>query len=138
MRWRLATAVLAASWICLAGCSEDLGNRQPIEGQVTLGGQPLDGGAIEFTPLEDTQEQTRSGAPITAGKYSIPRENGLLPGKYRVRITAGTEAEPLPAGELPGPTGPGGKERVPPEFNIKSEIEANVTTGTNMFNYDIP
>jgi hypothetical protein len=137
MRWRLAQAVSVASCICLFGCSDELGNRQPVEGQVTLGGQPLDSGSIEFTPL-DEKVGTKSGGEIKAGKYSIPRENGLIPGKYRVRITAATEADRLAPGELPGPTGPGGKERVPPEFNIKSEIEANVTTGTNTFNYEIP
>ncbi len=126
----------------IAGCGNDLGNRQEISGVVTLGGQPLDGGAIEFTPLEIPHSdgaQTKSGAPIMQGKYIIPAGQGLVPGKYRVRITAGTPTPQAAPGELPGPTfGPPSKERIPADYNTQSQLEATVTSGRNEFDFQIP
>jgi hypothetical protein len=126
----------------IAGCGDDLGNRQEVSGVVTLQGQPLDDGAIEFTPLESQQPdgvETKSGAPIVQGKYVIPQGQGLAPGKYRVRITAGTPDPPPQPGELPSPTfGPPPQERVPAEYNTQSRLEATVTSGANTFNFEIP
>jgi hypothetical protein len=73
------------------------------------------------------------------GQYEIPREQGLVPGKYRVRITAGTPTPPIAPGELPGPSGGTSKERIPAKYNVRSDIEATVTAaGPNTFNYEIP
>lgn len=136
------------SWACLgilvlgiAGCADELGDRQEISGVVTLQGQPLDGGSIEFTPLDSPQPggvETRSGAPIVQGKYVVPRAQGLVPGNYRVRITAGTPTPDLQPGELPGPTGAPSKERVPAKYNTQSQLEATITSGPSTFNVEIP
>jgi hypothetical protein len=136
---RSGTLVLLM-WVMVSGCSNDFGDRQEIEGLVTLKNQPLDDGSIEFTPLEPPpgKPETQSGAQITGGKYSIPRAQGLVPGKYRVRITAAAPETPLSAGELPGPGGPPAKERIPPEYNVNSKQEVTVTSGPNTFNFDIP
>lgn len=127
----------------IAGCSDDLGGRKDVSGMVRLSGQPLDDGAIEFSPLTPAaagETDTKSGAPIVQGKYTIPRQNGLLPGKYRVRITAGTPTQGPKPGELPGPSGgPPAKERVPAKYNTASELEVTVTvSGPNTFDFDIP
>lgn len=123
----------------IAGCGDDLGNRQEISGAVTLQGRPLGDGSIEFTPLEPSAEETKSGAPIVQGKYSIPREQGLAPGKYRVRITAGTPTPELAPGELPGPSGPSSVERIPAAYNVNSKLEETVIpSGPNTFNFEIP
>src|SRR5947208_1033001 len=71
----------------LAGCSGDPQNRQEITGEVTLTGQPIEDGIITFSPVDG--QQTGDGASIIKGKYKIPREKGLSPGKYRVSIIAG-------------------------------------------------
>jgi hypothetical protein len=126
----------------LTGCSDDLGAREEVSGMVRLGGEPLDNGAIEFTPLEPAepgQMDTKSGAPLVQGRYTIPRANGLAPGKYRVRITAANATDGPKPGELPGPSGPPAKERVPAKFNTQSELEATVTSsGPNTFDFEIP
>ncbi len=46
-----------------------------VSGTVTLKGEPLDDGIIEFSSPE-----IRTGANITQGKYEVPPENGLKPG----------------------------------------------------------
>ncbi len=141
MRSLFATAMLGCT--LLSGCGDDVGGRQEIAGTVTLQGQPLDDGSIEFTPLGAPQAgttETRSGAPIMAGKYNIPREHGLVPGHYRVRISAPTSVATPGEDELPGPTfGPPPKERVPAGYNVNSKLEATVRdSGLNTFDFAIP
>lgn len=61
--------------------------RLEIVGDVSLGGQPVSSGSIEFEPSGSQSERTQSGAIITDGKYTIPAEKGLVAGEYRVRIS---------------------------------------------------
>ena len=76
-----AISLLAAT---LAGCGpENPLGPQALLGQVTLDGQPLEQGNIEFHPLEG---DVQSGGQITGGRYSIPAHEGATPGKYRVAI----------------------------------------------------
>jgi hypothetical protein len=131
-------AVLAV--ILLAGCGNRYGGRQEIRGTVTLKGQPLDQGVIDFTPISG-DGATKEGALITNGAYRIDREHGLLPGKYRVTITSGDGRTPANTDEPPGPTGANiiSKDRIPPEFNINSKVEVEVTEkGPNVFDFNIP
>jgi len=135
-------------WIALGlavlvlGCGPNFGGRKAIKGTVKLKGQPIDDGTIDFFPASGDQA-TKSGAQIIKGSYKIPAEFGLLPGKYRVSITAGdgrTRPEASPD-QPPGPTGANivSKDRVPKEYNIESKQEVDVTDkGSNIFDYDIP
>jgi hypothetical protein len=132
----LGLAVLAV------GCGPDYGGRKEIKGVVKLKGQPIDDGTIDFFPASGDQA-TKSGAQIIKGSYKIPAEFGLLPGKYRVSITAG-DGRTRPDAALDQPPGPTGanivsKDRVPKEYNIESKIDVDVTQkGPNVFDYDIP
>ena len=73
-----------------------------------------------------------------------PRE-GLKPGKYLVRVTAGdgtTAVNPVDPDAGPGPSGGGtnivSKDLVPKEWNTKSKHEITVTKeGPNTFDFDI-
>jgi len=114
-------------------------SRQEVTGDVTLGGRPLEDGIIQFAPLDG--QGTGDGAQIVNGKFRIPPEKGLSPGKYRISIYAGDgrsgagDASPDSpyAGTKPG------KERVPAKFNEKSELVREVTSGgPNKFDFDIP
>jgi hypothetical protein len=134
---------LALAVLSLTGCPDQFGDRQEISGQVKLKGAPLNDGIIEFRPLGGSGDMaTKSGALISKGEYKIPRSDGLLPGKYRVSITAGDGR--TPAGDPDAPPGPTGanivsKELVPPEYNVNSKEEVEVKKGQpNVFNYDIP
>jgi hypothetical protein len=122
----------------LSGCG-DPRQRQEITGEVKLKGQLIEQGIIHFDPLDG--QQTGEGATIAKGKYQIPRDKGLSPGKYKVIIYAGNgtsgvgDASP----DSPNAGKKQAKERVPPEYNDKSKIVAEVTNGgPNKFDYDIP
>lgn len=74
------------------------------------------------------------------GRFNIPADKGLLPGKYRVQITAPDENAPPvvirdPAG---GPSLTGAPERIPAEYNVNSQQSVEVTgNGDNHFVYQI-
>ena len=133
-RFLLTVLALAA----LGGCG-DSQNRSEVTGRVTLRGQPVDDGIIQFAPLDG--QQTGDGAQIVQGQYRIPKDKGLAPGRYKVSIYAGDgrsgagDASPDSphAGSRPG------KERVPPEYNESSTLVREVTAGgPNELNFDIP
>jgi hypothetical protein len=132
--------LLVSLALAAAGCAPDYGGRQAVSGTVKFKGQPLDDGVIEFRPLEG-DGATKSGAQILSGQYQIPAEFGLVPGKYRVSITAGDGRTRANTEEPPGPTGANivSKDRIPPEYNLESKQEVEVTAkGPNVFDYDIP
>lgn len=88
--------LLLASFFCVAvgGCQEQV-ERVPVSGTVTFDGESVEDGQVAFEPL--TGGRMEFGI-ISEGKYSIPKEFGLVPGEYLVRITAGR-----PTGELATP-----------------------------------
>ncbi len=118
----LATLVVA--------CSGDGHGRQPISGKVTFRGQPLDRGTIQFVPVTGAQG-TNSGAVILKGKYAVPRDSGLLPGRYRTLISSG---EPQRIGVKRGRA----KERIPAKYNSRSRVTIEVKEGqANTFEFTI-
>jgi len=122
----------------LSGCGNPQ-DRQAIMGAVTLKGQPIEDGIINFAPLDG--QATGEGAQIVKGKYQIPRDKGLSPGKYRVAIYAGDGTSGVGNASPDPPIGGGkpGKERVPPDYNEKSKIVKEVVRrGPNQFDFDIP
>jgi hypothetical protein len=128
--------------VLLIGCGKASDGRLEVSGTITLHGETLDEGVIEFLPLADTKRAgpaTQSGAVITNGAYKIPSDSGLVAGSYKVLITAGDGKTPVD-GELPGPTGNiVSVDRIPAEYNIDSKQEVTVTPkGPNIFDYAIP
>jgi hypothetical protein len=135
-----ARLVLAAVVASCASCGPNYGGRQEIKGTIKLKGQPLDQGLVDFTPLA-ADGPTKEGATIVKGSYHIDRAHGLMPGKYRVSITAGDGRTPAGSDQAPGPTGANivSKDRIPPEYNINSKHDVDVTPqGPNVFDFDIP
>jgi hypothetical protein len=71
----------------------------------------------------------------------MPREKGLFPGRYRVSIYGG---DGMPSsGNAEPSSAPRGfvrhKERVPPKYNVKSELIVEVKEdGPNQFDFNIP
>lgn len=139
--WRLlfryaAVPVVAAA---LAGCSRSAAGRVEVSGAVKILGQPLRDGSIRFVPLEG--QDTVSGALVVDGKYTVPRQNGLRPGKYLVQLTSGDG--PTPANEEAA--APGGSanivsaDRVPEDWNVRSKQQVEVRPdAANRFDFEVP
>src|SRR5688572_18410502 len=86
--WSAVAALVIAAFL---GCGRSDG-RQLVSGTVTFQGKPLDQGTIDFYAAG--KSTVEAGALITEGKYEIPADKGLLPGKYLVKIQS-TEAFPI-------------------------------------------
>jgi hypothetical protein len=126
--------------LLIAGC-ESADGRREISGTVTLKGEPLDDGWIEFLPQNNSTDQlvTKSGATITNGKYVIGREHGLVAGKYRVIISSGEKNTSISDDGGTGPKNIFSKERIPADYNVESKQVVDVTEeGPNKFDYQIP
>ncbi|MGD9856802.1 MAG: hypothetical protein AB7U20_17785 [Planctomycetaceae bacterium] len=93
-----------AALLSLAGCSDDsYGDRIPLVGTVTKGGQPLDVNAtIYFEPVKGVDGLGSSGE-VSGSKFSIPVESGPTPGKsYKVTVITvpGIPAEGTPRDQM--------------------------------------
>lgn len=145
MLFRLSAVAFALCAAALfAGCSDSHDGRVEITGTVKLNGNPIrDGAMVEFVPLET---QGTGGTVQTAGgAFHFPREGGMKPGKYLIRISLGdgkTAVNPVDENNPPGPTGSTNivsKELVPRSWNVDSKQERTVTKeGPNNFEFVIP
>jgi hypothetical protein len=83
---------------------------------------------------------TRTGAVIRDGEYLVPRDKGLVPGKYKVSISAPDKLHKLGGDELPGPTSSRtSKNLIPPEYNLKTKLEVEVRKDKpNRFDFAVP
>ncbi len=118
--------------VLLAGCGDGDG-RQAVSGTVTFKGQPVDG-SIDFIPAAGAG--TQAGAVIEKGRYSIPRDKGLVPGTYKVMIFSpdNKEVTPDPGGN---PFLAKAKERIPAEYNEKTTLTREVKPGGNTFDFTL-
>src|SRR5262249_24616213 len=124
-------ALTLAAISCGCGARSDLA---AISGRVKFkNGETIKYGTIEFSQ-QDSKTAKQSGARIGDGAYEIPREKGLHPGKYVVRIyspssllSPGGAAAPgaRPAVSKPGLQLP--EERVSSAFNTESKLIVNVS-----------
>lgn len=140
------SGLLAASVIVglLAGCGVGDGDdlpREAVSGKVTLDGQPLAEGSIQFQPEGGTDAKgpaVSGGAVIQDGAYDIPGGNGLTPGKYKVAISSAASAEAPAADAAPGPAPKPAQEKIPAKYNAESTLTAEVKSGGgNTFNFDL-
>lgn len=124
-------------WLCaigllvLLGCGH--GERVPAEGTVTLDGQPLESGCIQFRPLAGTKGPT-AGADVIDGKFIVPTRGASFAGMFRVEITSAR----LTGRKVPSPMGSGmideREQFLPARYNSESQLQAEVTAaGPNHF-----
>ena len=126
--------------LLVLGCATD--DRSSVSGKVTLAGKKLEQGTIMFVPVA-RETATQVSALIQDGAYHIPRDGGLLPGKYRVAISSPDGKTPDPGAApdaLPGPSGNfASQDRIPAKFNVASTLEVEVQKGKdNTFDFPIP
>jgi hypothetical protein len=128
------TIIFLAAALCAAagGCSE---GPSDVTGTVTYDGQPVTAGAITFIPADDKGRKT--GGAIVEGKYHLRSEEQPRPGKYRVEIRwakpDGTQFR-SESGEMLDNT----KEALPAKYHDDSQLTAELKSGKNVVNYDLP
>jgi hypothetical protein len=137
---QLAKRISLLMAVALAGCGKPGPPRAPVQGNVTVGGQPLAAGRILFVPLPPAKGPAAS-ARVVNGEYRLTRADGPVAGQNRVEIEADPDVgfaiddeaayarrgKPLPP------------HSIPLEFNRQSTLVAEVTPDQeNTFDVAIP
>jgi hypothetical protein len=129
--------LVAVLGLAAAGCSRSRDDlpREPVAGSVTMDGQPLPEAVIQFSPVGDPAKGPTVGAnaEIKDGRFSIPREDGLVPGPYKVSISHAELKDVQAKGKvntsIPSRTKKIGPERIPPRYNANTELKAEIKPG---------
>lgn len=129
---RIFSFLLLACVAAVTGCGGD--GRSKVTGTVQYKGQPIKAGVISF--IEEGAVASAGGSAITDGKYELPGESGLKPGKYSVSINVPDSKAKMEA--MPGISGPEPKETLPAKYNAKTELKAEIKAGgKNVFDFDL-
>lgn len=129
-------AFLAAA--TFAGCGGERITLLPVSGVVTLDGAPLSLAHVEFLPIVDGVESARPASALTneLGRYELQYTTALAgarPGNYRVRIS--TYQAPVLAER--GEVLPALPERVPENYNSRTELVAEVRAERTEFDFHL-
>ena len=118
--------------IGLSGCSGN--NRQAVEGTITMDGQPMNSGMIDFKPLDADNASTSGTSTNEQGHFTIPADKGLLPGRYRVNIQLWEETNRTffdPNQQKPV------KITAPVQFKEGNQLEATIVDGDNQLQFEL-
>jgi hypothetical protein len=88
LHFRISQAMLALVLWTLTGCGDGggTGNRVPVSGLVTQGGQAVPSASLRLIPV-DGNDGVASGGVVSRGQYHIAQESGPTSGKaYTVFI----------------------------------------------------
>ena len=146
-RFGASASAVAASFallgLNLAGCGGgDNLPREAVSGSVAVEGKPLKSGLITFLP-DSPDVTTQGGGVLVEGKYSIPRDQGLVPGKYKVVVSSAEDKPEVIPDKAFNNNAPGAppilaKEVIPAQYNNKSLLTAEVKAGgKNVFEFNL-
>ena len=132
---RVTILVLALGWLtCCTGCGgrSDRPTLAPVQGSVTLDGQPLPDAEVWFDP----QAGGRTSTAMTdkSGRFELLYalgEKGAIIGEHNVRISTFVQG-----GDEPGSTATV-PERVPAKYAAPSAITKHVSEGNNTINIEL-
>jgi hypothetical protein len=126
--------------VSLAGCGGGAGDglpRHAVSGAVTLDGRPMDRGTIQFLP-DAPDLPTAALVDVQGGKFTVTRDRGLVPGRYKVLVSCTDAGATVKPDALPGMTGPPAKELLPARYNVESTLNAEVKDGApNTFDFPL-
>jgi hypothetical protein len=120
------------------GCGKNGPRRAAASGRVTLEGQPIEEGVIQFLPIEGTAGP-EAGGVIANGQYDIAQQHGPFVGKARVELRASKKT----GRKIQDPTGRSGtltdeyKEMFPPDCNTNSSLVREIKDGLNKLDFEI-
>lgn len=115
------------SMMIVPGCTQPVQTRFPVAGEVTIGDSKMASGLITFVPLPGTAG-LKASTPILDGRYELPADIGLAPGRYRVEIyhlsdslKAMAEGKPISHTREKSP-------EIAARFNTKSELTCEIAS----------
>jgi hypothetical protein len=136
---RLAPIVVLGL-LLLAGCGGSDEDLAPVEGTVTLDGQPLAGAKVEFdldpgaVRYGKMAGSSAYGKTDASGRFKLKsthERSGAPVGKNIVRISTRDMTVDSSGKEVLVP------ERLPPRYNTTSVLSEEVQPGSNKFQFDL-
>jgi hypothetical protein len=141
LRWCGGSVLVLLIGFFGSGCGEgDELPREAVSGTVNLDGKPLEKGSIQFSPVQGNPgAAVEGGGLITAGKYAISKDRGLVPGTYQIAIYAGGSRAAGKGAMKPETGGPApSKEPIPAKYNARTELKKEVKKGiANEINFEL-
>lgn len=122
---------MAPLMVLAVGCGGE--PRGDVSGTVTFEGKPVAQGMISFENAE-TAGPPRN-VPVRNGEYQATGAAGLVPGTYRVRISADDVAAMGVSPETDQHTPFNYVPLLPPVWNVQSQLSVEVRQGKNTFNF---
>ena len=136
--------VVATSVVTQPGCGgpSDQPELGQVTGTVTLDGKPLVGIAVVFQPESGRPARGKTDAE---GKYEltyIRQTKGTKVGPNRVEIAPSEEGEADESEASDEESKPAAKPNskkplIPPRYNVRSELKADVKPGKNTFDFKL-
>ncbi|WP_417386336.1 carboxypeptidase regulatory-like domain-containing protein [Gimesia sp.] len=121
-------------YLMLTGCGNSGPDLATVTGNITLDGQPVADARVEFSPSEGrTSVGTTNADGVYELQFSIDRAGAMI-GHHSVKITTERAATGGEGGE---PLVPGSKELLPPVYNSKSRLTAEVSPGENTIDFSL-
>jgi hypothetical protein len=103
-----------------------------VSGEVTVDGQPLASGVMQFLP--EAGDAPSEASRVADGKFSAKLQRT----KYAVQIYAPREAKTAAKLDENGPGGgPTMEETLPPRYNLRSELKLDVTGPKNDVRFEL-
>ncbi len=118
---------------CFAGCQPDDG-LCPVEGTVTLDGQPLEEGSIGMGPMVG-QPGTAVGGKIINGTFKLRASEGEMLVNIRSQKKVPID-DPTPDEAAHGVT-ERSVELIPAKYNDRSELKFTVVKGKNKATFEL-
>ena len=116
--------------LVVAGCAENDGlPRQPLAGSVTLDGNGLNHGVISFYPAARVLSgvMVAGGASIDNGRFSISRDEGLIPGQYKIAVHCADVKDENKKGERELENDASvARELIPTRYNSDTTLEIEI------------
>ena len=132
-RGRVACIGMFFGVLLLSGCGGS-GDRQSIEGIVTLDGKPLEASQITFVPQAGTKGPA-AGTGIVAGRFTVPASGSTFAGQFRVEVTATRPTGKKVIDTMMWQPVNDYEQFIPLKYNGQSKLTAEVEAGgKNHFN----
>ncbi|MCA9231118.1 MAG: hypothetical protein KDA57_10725 [Planctomycetales bacterium] len=133
-------SLLVLLLLLLAGCGSNDHQLATVSGVVTLDGEPLVGGVVNFQPVAGGEANVGVGSTARTDEqgrfelHTIDNHPGAVVGSHRVRIYS-YSPESAPVGDTD--TGEP-QERVPHRYNYRSKVFFEVPAeGTSEANFEL-
>ncbi len=136
-RWNYYLSLVLMTLIVVSGCGRDarLPNLVPVEGRVTLDGQPLANATITFIPSGNTVGRGAGAMTDDSGTYRLKEQDGsqgTAVGSYRVVISKLVNSDGSDfVGDRLGPMDTNARELLPARYSDfgRTESTAEVVDG---------